>query len=84
VRKFAEAKERENEPRLKAAAAAGIVPQASGPVDVCKMVGIVAALGVGIGAVGTLTDVKTLPRGATRSLDDPFEDREARRRRRLF
>jgi len=54
VQKFAEAKERENEARLKAAADSGIVPQASGPVDVGKMVGIVAALGVGIGAVGTL------------------------------
>jgi hypothetical protein len=31
-----------------------------------------------------LTDLKTLPRGAFRSLDDPFEDRKARRRRRLF
>ena len=31
-----------------------------------------------------LTDLKTLPRGATRFLDDPFEDRKARRCRRLF
>jgi MFS family permease len=31
-----------------------------------------------------LTDLKTLPRGASRSLDDPFEDRKARARRRLF
>ena len=54
MQKFAEAKERENEARLKAAADSGIVPQASNPVDVGKMVGIVAALGVGIGAVGTL------------------------------
>jgi hypothetical protein len=39
VQKLAEAKERENEARLKAAAQSGIVPQASGPVDVGKMVG---------------------------------------------
>ena len=31
-----------------------------------------------------LTDLKTLPAGARRSLDDPFEDRKARRRRRLL
>jgi hypothetical protein len=54
VQKFAEAKERANEARLKAAAETGIAAHASGPVDVGKMVGIVAALGVGVGAVGTL------------------------------
>ena len=31
-----------------------------------------------------LTDLKRLPPGAKRSLDDPFEDLRARRRRRLF
>jgi len=153
VQKFAEARERENEARLKAAAEAGIGSPARGAVDVGKMVGIIAALGVGVGAIGTLfggfvsgfinlqpwyakpfailgamlaisgpsvlmawlklrqrtlgpvldangwavngrvrvniplgaalTDVKKLPAGATRFLDDPFEDRGARRRRRV-
>jgi len=152
VQKFAEARERENEARLKAAAEAGVSSPARGPVDVGKMVGIVAALGVGVGAIGTLfggfvsgfmglqpwyakpfavlgamlaisgpsvllawlklrqrtlgpvlegngwavngrvrvniplgtalTDLKSFPAGAARSLDDPFEDRRARRRRR--
>src|SRR5690242_21322285 len=31
-----------------------------------------------------LTDLKSLPPGSTRSLDDPFEDKGARRRRRLL
>ncbi|MGZ6125528.1 MAG: hypothetical protein ACXWLR_11250 [Myxococcales bacterium] len=154
VQKFAEAKERESEARLKAAAEAGVVAKPATAVDVGRMVGIIAALGVGVGAIGTLfggfvsgfmslqpwyaklvalagamlvisgpsillawlklrqrtlgpllesngwavngrvrvniplgaalTDLKTLPRGASRSLDDPFEDRKARRRRRLF
>lgn len=155
VQKFAEAREKESEARLHAAAAAGVAPQpAKGPVDVGKMVGIVAALGVGVGAVGTLfggfvagfmalqpwyakpvallgaglaisgpsmllawlklrqrtlgpvlegngwavngrvrvniplgtalTDLKSLPPGSTRSLDDPFEDKQGRRRRRLL
>jgi hypothetical protein len=155
VQKFAEAREKESEARLHAAAAAGVAPQpAKGPVDVGKMVGIIAALGVGVGAVGTLfggfvagfmalqpwyakplalvgamlaisgpsmllawlklrqrtlgpvlegngwavngrvrvniplgtalTDLKSLPPGSTRSLDDPFEDKQGRRRRRLL
>jgi len=155
VQKFAAAKEREAESRMKAAAETGVTaPHTAGPVDVGKMVGIIAALGVGIGAVGAifggfvsgflnlqpwyakplailgavlaisgpsmllawlklrqrtlgpvleangwaingrvrvniplgaaLTDLKTLPAGARRSLDDPFEDRKARSRRRLL
>jgi MFS family permease len=154
VQKFAEAKERESEARLRAAAEAGVAPpKPAAAVDVGKMVGIIAALGVGVGAIGTLfggfvsgflslqpwyakpvallgamlaisgpsillawlklrqrtlgplleangwavngrvrvnlplgaalTDLKTLPEGASRSLDDPFEDRKARGRRRL-
>jgi hypothetical protein len=135
-----------------ARSAAG-APAKAGPVDVGRMVGIIAALGVGVGAVGTvlgglvsgfmnlqpwwaklvavagmvllvsgpsmfvawlklrqrtlgpvldatgwavngrvrvnivlgtaLTGLAALPAGASRSLEDPFEDREARRRRRL-
>ena len=154
AQKFAEAKEKESEARMKAAAETGVAAKPSGPVDVGKMVGIIAALGVGVGAIGALfggfvsgfmnlqpwyakpiallgailaisgpsmllawlklrqrtlgpvleangwaingrvrvnmplgaalTDVKTLPAGARRSLDDPFEDRKARRRRRLI
>ena len=154
VQKFADAKEKEAEARAKAALEAGLVPKPSGPVDVGKMVGIIAALGVGVGALGALfggfvsgfiglqpwyakaiavagavlvisgpsmllawlklrqrtlgplleangwavngrvrinvplgaalTDLKRLPAGATRSLDDPFEDLGARRRRRLL
>jgi hypothetical protein len=155
VQKFAEAREKESEARVRAAAAAGVAPEPpKGPVDVGKMVGIIAALGVGVGAVGTLfggfvagfmalqpwyakplalvgamlaisgpsmllawlklrqrtlgpvlegngwavngrvrvniplgtalTDLKSLPPGSTRSLDDPFEDKGARRRRRLL
>ncbi|HEY6910144.1 MAG TPA: phage holin family protein [Myxococcales bacterium] len=156
VQKFAEAREKESEARMRAAAAAGVAPEtpAKAPVDVGKMVGIVAALGVGVGAVGTLfggfvagfmalqpwwakllalvgamlvisgpsmllawlklrqrtlgpvlegngwavngrvrvniplgtalTDLKSLPPGSTRSLDDPFEDKRGRRRRRLL
>ncbi len=154
VQKFAEAKEKESEARMKAAAEAGLAAQPAGPVDVGKMVGIIAALGVGVGAIGAifggfvsgfmnlqpwyakpiallgavlaisgpsmllawlklrqrtlgpvleangwaingrvrvniplgaaLTEVKALPPGARRSLDDPFEDRTARRRRRLL
>lgn len=154
VQKFAEARERESDARLKAAAEAGVAAKPAGPVDVGKMVGIIAALGVGVGAIGALfggfvsgfmnlqpwyaklialvgamlvisgpsmllawlklrqrtlgpmleangwavngrvrvniplgaalTDLKTLPKGASRSLEDPFEDRKARRRRRLF
>src|SRR5262249_18476123 len=136
------------------AAEAGVAPHTAGPVDVGKMVGIIAALGVGVGAIGTLfggfvsgflnlqpwwakpiavlgavlvisgpsmlmawlklrqrtlrpvlegngwaingrvrvniplgaalTDLKTLPAGAKRSLDDPFEDHKGKRRRRLL
>jgi hypothetical protein len=154
VQKFAAAKDKESEARLKAAAEAGVVAQPAGPVDVGKMVGIIAALGVGVGALGALfggfvsgflglqpwyaklfalagavlvisgpsmalawlklrqrtlgpvlegngwavngrvrvniplgaalTDLKTLPQGAIRSLDDPFIDRKARARKRLF
>jgi hypothetical protein len=50
VARFAAAKEKESDAKL-AAGAAGSLPKA---VDVGKMVGIVAALGVGIGAVGTI------------------------------
>jgi len=154
VQKFADAKEKESEARAKAALEAGLVPKASGPVDVGKMVGIIAALGVGVGAVGALfggfvsgfmglqpwyakaiavagavlvisgpsmllawlklrqrtlgplleangwavngrvrinvplgaalTDLKRLPPGAKRSLEDPFEDLQALRRRRIL
>ncbi len=135
------------------AATTGKAPVRPDPVDVGKMVGIIAALGVGIGALGTLlggfvsgfmdlqpwwaklvavagmvlvvsgpstfmawlklrqrtlgpvldatgwavngrvkvniplgnalTARATLPRGAIRSLEDPYEDHAARRRRRL-
>ena len=154
VQKFAAAKEKEADARMKSAAETGVAPQTAGPVDVGKMVGIIAALGVGVGAVGAifggfvsgflnlqpwyakafavlgavlaisgpsmlmawlklrqrtlgpvlegngwaingrvrvniplgaaLTDLKTLPAGARRSLDDPFEDHKAKRRRRLL
>jgi hypothetical protein len=161
VAKFAAAKEKEADAQL-AGTATGLGAIATGarppparpaPVDVGKMVGIIAALGVGAGALGTLfggfvsgflslqpwwaklvavfgvglavsgpsmliawlklrqrtlgpvldatgwavngrvrvnlplgtalTSRATLPRGATRSLEDPFEDRDARARRRL-
>jgi hypothetical protein len=158
VAKFAAAKEKEGEARLGAAAeqttavATGQkAPPKAEPVDVGKMVGIIAALGVGAGAIGTLfggfvsgflslqpwwakiaavvgvalvvsgpsmliawlklrqrnlgpvldatgwavngrvkvnlplgtalTDVATLPPGASRSLRDPYADRGAQRRR---
>ena len=154
VQKFAEAREKESEARLRAAAAGVTTEPAKGSLDVGKMVGIIAALGVGVGAVGTLfggfvagfmalqpwyakpfallgamlavsgpsmllawlklrqrtlgpvlegngwavngrvrvnivlgaalTDLKSLPPGSSRSLDDPFEDKRARRRRRLL
>ncbi len=57
--KFAGAKEQESQARL-SAAADGTVGHATGtakkvePVDVGKMVGIIAAIGVGAGALGTL------------------------------
>ncbi len=60
VTKFAQAKEKEADARLAASASLGgqggaakalAVPAA---VDVGKMVGIIAALGVGVGAIGTL------------------------------
>jgi hypothetical protein len=155
VQKFAAAKEKEAEARMKTAAETGVTaPHTAAPVDVGKMVGIIAALGVGIGAVGAifggfvsgflnlqpwyakpiailgavlaisgpsmllawlklrqrtlgpvleangwaingrvrvniplgeaLTEVKTLPAGARRSLDDPFEDHKGRRWRRVL
>jgi hypothetical protein len=54
VQKFADAKERESEARLKAAAEAGVAAKPAAAVDVGKMVGIIAALGVGVGAIGAL------------------------------
>jgi len=61
VGKFAAAKDKEADAKL-AAAASGVGDAAAGkpapakaePVDVGKMVGIIAALGVGAGAIGTL------------------------------
>jgi hypothetical protein len=159
VARFAAAKEKEADAQLAAAAAAGgdalagkPLPRVE-PVDVGKMVGIIAALGVGAGAIGALfggfvsgflglqpwwaklaavagmvmavsgpsmliawlklhqrtlgpvldangwaingrvrinlplgtalTERATLPPGASRSLEDPFEDHAARQRRRL-
>jgi hypothetical protein len=160
VARFAAAKEKEADARLAAAAttttdaATGKLPARAEPVDVGKMVGIIAALGVGAGAIGALfggfvtgflglqpwwaklvavagmvmaisgpsmliawlklrqrtlgpvldangwavngrvrinlplgtalTELAALPAGATRSLEDPFEDRDARARRRLL
>ena len=161
VTAFAAAKEKEAEARMHAtagsaaAAASGVKPPAPpAAVDVGKMVGIIAALGVGAGAIGTLfgglvsgfiglepwwakllavlgivlaislpsmllawlklrqrtlgpvldangwavngrvrvnlplgtalTGIKELPPNSTRSLDDPFEDKQARLRRRLI
>jgi hypothetical protein len=159
--RFAAAKEKEADARL-AATAATLVPVPGAPpaapppppVDVGKMVGIIAALGVGVGALATflgafvsgfmglqpwwaklvalggvvviisgpsmliawlklrqrtlgplldatgwaingririnlplgvaLTGLAALPAGASRSLQDPFEDHSARRRRRLL
>lgn len=168
IARFAAAKEKESDARLATVAAvpvAGLPPvvpvapaaspasAAPAPVDVGRMVGIIAALGVGVGAMATflgafvsgfmglqpwwaklvavggvvllisgpsmalawlklrqrtlgplldatgwaingrirvniplgtaLTKVAVLPSGARRSLEDPFEDVEARRRRRL-
>jgi hypothetical protein len=158
--KFAASKAAASDGRI-AGAAEGLTGAATGakpppkaePVDVGKMVGIIAALGVGVGALGTLlggfvsgfvglqpwwaklvavlgmvmvvsgpsmfmawlklrqrtlgpvldatgwavngrvkvniplgtalTARATLPAGASRSLEDPYEDRDARRRRRL-
>ena len=156
--KFAAAKDKEGEATLAGAidktagaAVTGKVPPRPEPVDVGKMVGIIAALGVGVGAIGTifgaaisgfvalqpwwakllaivgmvlvisgpavllawmklrqrtlgpvldgtgwavngrvavnmplgtvLTDRATLPPGSTRSLQDPYADAGARRRR---
>jgi hypothetical protein len=61
IARFAAAKEKEADARLAAAAAATVPvsgsppapPPAPGPVDVGKMVGIIAALGVGVGAMAT-------------------------------
>jgi hypothetical protein len=58
--KLAAAKDKESEARLAGAAektagaATGAKPVKPDPVDVGKMVGIIAALGVGVGAVGTI------------------------------
>jgi hypothetical protein len=158
VNRFAASKEKEASAQVKAAgetttgAAIGAPPKAE-PVDVGKMVGIIAALGVGAGALGTvmggmvsgfatlqpwwaklvavagvvlvisgpsmliawlklrqrnlgpvldangwavngrvkvnlplghaLTELATLPPGAIRSLEDPYEDHGARARRRV-
>lgn len=58
IARFAAAKEKEADARLEAAAGAGgaaVAPRTlPAPVDVGKMVGVVAALGVGVGALGTL------------------------------
>jgi hypothetical protein len=163
VARFAAAREKETEAKLTAAAAAGAAtsglagasapPPRAEPVDVGRMVGIIAALGVGVGAIGTLfggfvagflslepwwaklaalvgmamavsgpsmliawlklrqrtlgpvldangwaingrvrvniplgaalTGRAVLPAGSSRLLEDPYEDRAARRRRRL-
>jgi hypothetical protein len=159
ITKFAASKEKEADARLAHAAelstapVTGAPPPKAPPVDVGKMVGIIAALGVGLGAVSTvlggmvagfvglepwwaklaaiaglfviisgpsvamaglklrhrtlgpvldangwaingrvavnfmlgtaLTDRAVLPPGASRSLEDPFEDKGARARRRL-
>ena len=160
VARFAAAKDKEAEARL-AATASGAVdhatlakPVKAEPVDIGRMVGIIAAIGVGAGALGTLlgglmsgflglepwwaklvavlgvvavisgpsvliawlklrqrtlgpvldangwavnarvkvnlplgtalTQRATLPPGAARSLKDPYEDRAAARRRRVF
>jgi hypothetical protein len=60
VARFAAAKEKESDAKVAAAAqstagaATGAPPASPAPVDVGKMVGIIAALGVGVGALGTL------------------------------
>ncbi len=61
VARFAQAKQKQSDERLESSAAhltgAALAPEKApppAPVDVGKMVGIVAALGVGIGALGTL------------------------------
>ncbi|HEY6100169.1 MAG TPA: phage holin family protein, partial [Anaeromyxobacter sp.] len=161
VARFAQGKQKEADARLEASVTAtadhvnGIAKAPPPPpVDVGKMVGIIAALGVGVGALGTLlggfvsgfmdlkpwwaklvavgavalivsgpsvliswlklrhrtlgpildangwavngrvrinlplatalTDRAVLPEGARRALEDPYADRAARRRRRIF
>jgi hypothetical protein len=161
IAKFAGSKAKAADERLEATAARGTeaalqqkAPPAPSPVDVGKMVGIVAALGVGVGALGTLfggfvsgfmdlrpwwaklvavggvvlvisgpsmliawlklrhrtlgpildacgwavngrvkinlplgtalTDRAVLPPGARRVLEDPYADKGAKRRRRIF
>ena len=60
VSRFAAAREKESDARLSTAAthttgaAVGAPPAKAEPVDVGKMVGIIAALGVGVGALGAL------------------------------
>lgn len=60
VAKFAAAKEKEADGRLASAAdttagvATGKAAPVASPVDVGRMVGVIAALGVGVGALGTL------------------------------
>jgi hypothetical protein len=60
VARFAQAKQKVSDEHVETAAsrvadtAAAGKPAASAPVDVGRMVGIIAALGVGIGALGTL------------------------------
>ncbi|HVI75081.1 MAG TPA: hypothetical protein VM683_08900 [Anaeromyxobacteraceae bacterium] len=159
VQRFAASKAKASDDRIAAEVgrAADVAvngkPPAPGPVDIGRMVGVIAALGVGIGALGTLlggfisgflnlqpwwtklgaiagvvllvsgpsmliawlklrqrtlgpvldangwaingrvkvnmplgtalTSRASLPAGASRSLEDPYEDRAARRRRRL-
>jgi hypothetical protein len=159
AQRFAASREKASDDRMAAGiaktadAATNGKPAAPAPVDIGKMVGIIAALGVGVGALGTLfggfvsgfmnlqpwwtklfaiagavllvsgpsmliawlklrqrtlgpvldangwaingrvkvniplgsalTARATLPAGASRSLEDPYEDRAARRRRRL-
>jgi hypothetical protein len=160
VASFAAAKEKEADARLHTAATTTTGAATTGkadppqPVDIGKMVGIIAALGVGAGAIGTvfgglisgfmglqpwwakgfallgvvlaisgpsmllawlklrqrtlgpvldangwavngrvvvniplgtaLTDIQSLPANSSRSLDDPFEDKAARKRRRMM
>jgi hypothetical protein len=150
--RFAAAREKESDARIAAAAEGKVAPPPT-QTDVGKMVGIIAALGVGVGAVGTvfgalvsgffalqpwwaklvalagivfaisgpsmllaflklrtrtlgplldangwavngrvkvnlplgvsLTEAKALPQGSRWTMDDPFEDKKAKRRRQI-